>query len=261
MKRIVCLLLAIILAVMSAFVLGSCNIGEYPQDSTEVEETTKPKKETQEADEDEEDDEDDDETKKPEQTTKTDTSDADETTEFETSKFEETAESFEIADSETNFVLIRVKDYGDIVVELYPDVAPITVANFKKLVSEGFYDGLIFHRVIEGFVIQGGGYDTAYNEKDAETIKGEFSANGVENPLEHTRGVISMARTSVMDSASSQFFIMHEDAPYLDGQYAAFGKVVSGIEVVDKIAEVKTNSNDKPIEKVVINSIKFAVAK
>ena len=156
-----------------------------------------------------------------------------------------------------NFVQIEVKDYGTIIVELYPDVAPITVKNFKKLVSENFYDGLIFHRVIEDFMIQGGGYTEDYQEKDCESIKGEFASNGVENNLLHKRGVISMARTNVKNSASSQFFIMHKDAPPLDGNYAAFGEVVSGIEVVDKIATVDTNYNDMPYENIVIESITF----
>ena len=162
----------------------------------------------------------------------------------------------------TNLVIIDVKNYGKIVVELYPDKAPITVENFKNLVSEKFYDGLVFHRVIKGFMIQGGGYDTKNKERDAASIKGEFSSNGVENDLLHTRGVISMARTSVPDSASSQFFIMHDDAPHLDGDYAAFGMTVYGIEVVDKIASVKTNmATNWPKEDVVIKSIRFAVEK
>ena len=164
---------------------------------------------------------------------------------------------YEKSDSETNFVLIKVKDFGDIVVELYPDKAPITVANFKKLVSEKFYDGLVFHRIIENFMIQGGGFNENYKEKDAASIKGEFSANGIDNPIKHTRGVISMARTNVMDSASSQFFIMHKDSPHLDGQYAAFGNTVYGIEVVDKIAVVATNYYDAPKQPVVIESISF----
>ena len=157
----------------------------------------------------------------------------------------------------TNFVLIDVKDYGKIVVELYPDVAPITVENFKNLVSESFYDGLIFHRVIEGFMIQGGGITQQYTQKECDSIKGEFASNGIANDLLHTRGVISMARTNVKDSASSQFFIMHQDAPHLDGDYAAFGKVVSGIEVVDKIAAVSTDYYDMPYEDVIIESIRF----
>ncbi len=169
---------------------------------------------------------------------------------------------YDVTDEETNLVIIDVKKYGKIVVELYPETAPITVENFKKLVSEKFYDGLIFHRVISGFMIQGGGYNTNKKEKDAASIKGEFSSNGVTNDLKHTRGVISMARTTVPDSASSQFFIMHKDYPSLDGEYAAFGMTVYGIEVVDKIAAVKTNSRtDWPTEEVVIESIRFAVEK
>ncbi len=160
--------------------------------------------------------------------------------------------------TETNLVIIDVKDYGKIVVELLPDVAPITVENFKKLVSEKFYDGLIFHRVIEGFMIQGGGYTEKMTEKKSSTIKGEFSSNGVQNDLKHTAGVISMARTNIKDSATSQFFIMHEDAPHLDGEYAAFGCTVYGMDVVNKIAEVQTNSSDRPVTNVVITSIRFA---
>ena len=162
-----------------------------------------------------------------------------------------------ISDTETNFVLIDVEGYGKIVVELYPEVAPITVANFKKLVSEKFYDGLIFHRVIKDFVIQGGAYTDDYQYREAATIKGEFSSNGIPNTLSHTRGVISMARSNDMDSANSQFFIMHAPSPKLDGNYAAFGMVIEGIEVVDKIAVVSTDYYDVPYENVVINSIRF----
>ncbi|MBE6596275.1 MAG: peptidylprolyl isomerase [Ruminococcaceae bacterium] len=167
------------------------------------------------------------------------------------SKFTET-------DKETDYVIIDVGSYGKIVVRLFPDVAPETVENFKKLVSKKFYDGLIFHRVIEGFMIQGGGITQEYSEKDADTIKGEFSSNGFENNLKHVRGVISMARTNVKDSASSQFFIMHQTSPHLDGEYAAFGFTVAGIEVVDEIAGVATNSNDMPKKAVIISSIRFA---
>ena len=163
----------------------------------------------------------------------------------------------DVAAEETNFVMITVRDYGEIIVELYPDVAPITVKNFKKLVSEGFYDGLIFHRVIEGFMIQGGGFTESNSHKESASIKGEFAANGVKNDLKHTRGVISMARTNDMNSASSQFFICQEDYDYGNGNYAAFGKVVKGIKVVDAIAAVATNYNDKPLSNVVIESIKF----
>jgi len=148
---------------------------------------------------------------------------------------------------------------GDVIkAELYHDVAPITVENFVKLINENFFDGLIFHRVIRGFMIQGGGYDVNGNHKDAESIKGEFTANGVTNNLKHTRGVLSMARTMFPNSASSQFFIMHEDAPHLDGQYAAFGKVTDGIEAVDKIAECRTDMGDAPIEPQVIKTIRLA---
>lgn len=135
----------------------------------------------------------------------------------------------------THYVQIDVQDYGAITAELYADVAPITVANFLELVDSGFYDGLTFHRIISGFMIQGGdplGNGTGGSEK---TIKGEFSQNGVKNDLKHVRGVLSMARSSNPDSASSQFFIMHQDASHLDGSYAAFGKVISGMEVVDAI--------------------------
>lgn len=149
---------------------------------------------------------------------------------------------------------------GDVIkADLYPDIAPITVANFEKLVNEHFYDGLIFHRVINGFMIQGGGYTPDLTEKSADSIKGEFSDNGFENNLSHKRGVLSMARTQVKDSASSQFFIVQKDSTYLDGQYAAFGMVTEGMDVVDKIAAVQTgvqgNMQDVPVEPVVIQSI------
>ena len=143
-------------------------------------------------------------------------------------------------------VVIEMENGGKIEIELSPEAAPITVKNFEKLVSEGFYDGLIFHRVIRGFMIQGG--DPLGNGMGgaSEKIKGEFAINGHNNPIKHTRGVISMARAYDPNSASSQFFIMHADAPHLDGQYAAFGKVVSGMEVVDEIAEVAVDYSDRP---------------
>ena len=137
----------------------------------------------------------------------------------------------------TDYVQIDIENYGTITAELYGNLAPVTVENFMGLVDSGFYDGLTFHRIISGFMIQGGdpnGNGTGGSEK---TIKGEFSANGVQNDLSHSRGVLSMARSQLYDSASSQFFIMHADAEYLDGQYAAFGRVLSGIEVVDAICE------------------------
>ncbi len=139
--------------------------------------------------------------------------------------------------------------------ELYPDVAPITVENFVKLIENKFFDGLVFHRVIENFMIQGGGFDAVGNHKEAESIKGEFDSNGVKNELKHTRGVLSMARTMFPNSASSQFFIMHKDAPHLDGQYAAFGKITEGLEVVDEIATCDTDYNDQPIVPQVIKTI------
>lgn len=142
--------------------------------------------------------------------------------------------------------------------ELYPDIAPITVKNFIELVNKGFYDGLTFHRVIPGFMIQGGCPDGNGTGGPGHTIKGEFKANGVENNLKHTRGVLSMARSGNPDSAGSQFFIMHADAPHLDGQYAAFGKVVEGIEAVDEIASVKTDYSDKPLEEQKIAKMSYA---
>ena len=151
--------------------------------------------------------------------------------------------------------IIEVNKFGIIEVELNKEVAPISVDNFAKLASKGFYNGLTFHRIIKGFMIQGGCPKGNGTGGPGYCIKGEFAANGVNNPLKHTRGVISMARAMDPDSAGSQFFIMHQDAPHLDGQYAAFGKVIKGIEVVDAIASVKTNYFDAPLEKVVIKSI------
>ncbi len=143
----------------------------------------------------------------------------------------------------------------EIKVELYPEKAPITVENFEKLAAEKFYDGLTFHRVISGFMIQGGCPKGDGTGGPTEKIKGEFSANGVPNDLKHTRGVLSMARAMDPNSAGSQFFIMHKDAPHLDGQYAAFGKVVEGMEAVDEIAGCETDFNDKPLKPVVIKRI------
>lgn len=151
--------------------------------------------------------------------------------------------------------IIKVKDYGEMKIELDEKAAPNTVNNFVNLVNKGFYNGLTFHRVIKGFMIQGGCPKGNGTGGPGYSIRGEFSSNGFNNPLKHTRGVISMARSMNPDSAGSQFFIMHQDAPHLDGQYAAFGKVVEGIEVVDKIANVKTNYVDKPLKSVVIESI------
>ena len=159
-------------------------------------------------------------------------------------------------------IKMNIRDFGEITAELYPDKAPKTVENFLSLVESGFFSGLIFHRVISGFMIQGGGYTEAFSDTDAEPIKGEFASNGfAQNDLKHTRGVLSMARTNDPNSASSQFFIMHQDAPYLDRQYAGFGKVTEGIEVVDKIAAVPTGRmgwfDDVPRVPVVIDSMEI----
>ena len=147
----------------------------------------------------------------------------------------------------SNPIVTFEMENGDVFkAELYPQVAPNTVNNFISLVKKGFYDGLIFHRVIAGFMIQGGDPKGVGSGGPGYSIKGEFNSNGFKNDLLHTRGVLSMARTMAPNSAGSQFFIMHEDAPHLDGQYAAFGKVIEGIEVVDEICKVRTDYNDRP---------------
>ena len=145
-------------------------------------------------------------------------------------------------------ITIQMKNGGTMKAELYPEIAPETVKNFVDLAAKGFYNGLIFHRVIPGFMIQGGDPQGTGMGGPGYTIKGEFSANGFKNDLKHTRGVLSMARAMDPNSAGSQFFIMHETSPHLDGQYAAFGKIIEGIEVVDQIASVKTDYNDRPYE-------------
>ena len=145
-------------------------------------------------------------------------------------------------------VTITMDDDSQIMIELYPETAPESVKNFISLVSKGFYDGLTFHRIIPGFMIQGGDPDGNGTGGPGYCIKGEFEANRIKNDLKHTRGVISMARTMVNDSAGSQFFIMVENAPHLDRQYAGFGKVIEGMEAVDKIVSVKTDRMDKPYE-------------
>ncbi len=152
-------------------------------------------------------------------------------------------------------IRIEMENGGVIRLELYPDKAPITVENFVNLVKDGFYDGLIFHRVIKGFMIQGGDPEGTGTGGAKNKIKGEFRANGVENDISHVRGVISMARAKSYDSASSQFFIVHEDSTFLDGNYAAFGRVIEGMDVVDEIASVETGYRDRPLEDVVIKSI------
>ena len=158
-------------------------------------------------------------------------------------------------------IKINVTGFGSMTAELYPQKAPITVANFIKLAKQGFYEGLIFHRVIEGFMIQGGGYTEDMQNKKCESIRGEFSSNGFSaNDIKHTRGVLSMARTNIPDSASSQFFIMHMDALPLDGQYAAFGKLTDGFDVLDAIAKTETGNygwymQDVPTTPIVIESV------
>ena len=158
-------------------------------------------------------------------------------------------------------IKIKVKDFGTMTAELYPEKAPKTVENFLSLAEENFFAGLIFHRVIESFMIQGGGYDADMTDKDAPSIKGEFAANGFsQNDLKHTRGTLSMARTSDPNSASSQFFVMHADAPHLDRQYAAFGRLTDGFDVLDAIATVDTGNygwymQDVPREPVIIETI------
>lgn len=154
--------------------------------------------------------------------------------------------------------MVRIEmDNGAVIdIELYPEKAPKTVANFEKLVKEGFYNGLTFHRIIRGFMIQGGDPEGTGMGGAKEKIPGEFASNGFpQNDIKHTRGVISMARSMAPNSASSQFFIMHEDAPHLDGSYAAFGKVVDGIEAVDEIASVRTTFGDRPVTPVVIKKM------
>ncbi len=166
--------------------------------------------------------------------------------------------SFNETSEQTNFVKIEMMDGGIMIAELYPETAPITVANFKKLVSKGFYNGLIFHRVIEDFVIQTGDPTGLGTGGSKDKIKGEFGINGFANNLSHEKGVLSMARTNDPNSASSQFFICHGDCRgSLDGKYAAFGKLIAGFDVLDKIASTKTNASDRPIEEQQISSIKF----
>ena len=156
--------------------------------------------------------------------------------------------AFVRSEEKTNFIKFVMENGKVMIAELYPEIAPVSVKNFQKLVDGGFYNGLIFHRVITGFMIQGGCPQGRGTGGPGWTIKGEFAANGVKNDLRHTRGVLSMARSMAPDSAGSQFFIMHDDAPHLDGNYAAFGKLLEGIEVVDEICEVMTDFADRPVE-------------
>lgn len=155
-----------------------------------------------------------------------------------------------------NPVVTFTMENGDVIkAELYPDIAPISVNNFISLINKNFYDGLIFHRVIRGFMIQGGDPEGSGMGGPGYSIKGEFSANGVQNNLKHTEGVLSMARSMAPDSAGSQFFIMHKNAPHLDGQYAAFGKVIEGQDVVNKIAETATDYSDRPLTEQIMQKV------
>lgn len=153
-------------------------------------------------------------------------------------------------------VTITMEDGGIIKLELYPEIAPVSVNNFISLIHKNFYDGLIFHRVIKGFMIQGGCPEGSGMGGPGYSIKGEFAQNGVNNTLKHTEGVLSMARSMQPDSAGSQFFIMHKNAPHLDGSYAAFGKVIEGMDVVNRIAETATDYSDRPLEKQVMQSVR-----
>lgn len=155
-----------------------------------------------------------------------------------------------------NPIVTITMENGDVMkLELYPDIAPISVNNFISLIQKNFYDGLIFHRVIKGFMLQGGDPEGSGCGGPGYSIKGEFSANGVENNLKHTEGVLSMARSMHSDSAGSQFFIMHKNSPHLDGSYAAFGKIIEGMDIVNKIADSSTDYNDRPLTNQVMKSV------
>lgn len=168
--------------------------------------------------------------------------------EYENIKYQET-------NIKTNNILINVNNDKKIIVELYPDIAPISVKNFQKLVESDFYNDIIFHRVVKNFVIQAG--DGTSLGRDSNTIKGEFKSNGVNNNLSHEKGVLSMARASDKNSASTQFFIMLEDNKNLDGEYAGFGRVIAGMNIVLEIGNVLTDNNDKPIKDIKINNMEF----
>lgn len=154
-------------------------------------------------------------------------------------------------------VTFEIKDFGTIKAELYPEIAPKTVENFLKLIDMSFYDDLCFHRVINGFMIQGGCPDGNGMGGPGYQIEGEFTSNGFKNDLKHTPGVLSMARSNSPNSAGSQFFIMHKNSPHLDGMYAGFGKVIEGLDIVDKIAEVQTDYSDRPLEEVIIEKVTY----
>jgi len=169
---------------------------------------------------------------------------------------------FSVADEMTDYVKISITGYGDVVIRLRPDIAPISAANFQTLVGQGFYDGLSFHRVYPGFMIQGGDPEGTGMGGSDQTIRGEFASNGIENNLSHVRGVLSMARAQDPDSASSQFFLMHADSDFLDGNYAAFGYVVAGLDTIDKVCQVELTTNaygeqSVPVTPVIMESAVF----
>jgi len=228
-----------LMAAASAMLLAGCGTKDNTAETTAVETTAKAEdtKET--------------ETEKAEETTRAAASETAETTEAA----EENSELDLAAAAGKHHVEITVKDYGTINVELDGDAAPITVANFLDLAGNGFYDGLTFHRIISGFMIQGGCPQGTGMGGPGYSIKGEFSQNGFKNDLKHTEGVLSMARSMMPNSAGSQFFIMHKDAPHLDGAYAAFGKIIEGMDVVNKIAEERTDYSDRPLKTQKIKSM------
>ena len=251
------LLAALCVTAMSASLLAGCGSSDKTEDTTKTEETTKEETSDQAEDKTEEASEDSSDVASEEEGEKAGFSDgSEEESSDSTDKDSESADA-EDSDSSTTVLLdtskeltgthhaeIEVKDYGTIEVELDADTAPITVTNFVKLAQEGFYDGLTFHRIMEGFMIQGGDPNGDGTGGSEENIKGEFSNNGVDNDISHTRGTISMARASDPDSASSQFFIVQADSTFLDGDYAGFGHVTEGMDIVDKICEDAKPTDD-----------------
>ena len=253
------LLAALCVTAMSAGLLAGCGSSDKTEESTKTEETAKEETSSQEETETKAASSDSDNVASEEEAEKAGFSDG---SDEKSDSADTDSENKDSSDSSTTSVLldtskeltgihhaeIEVKDYGTIDVELDADTAPITVTNFVKLAQEGFYDGLIFHRVINGFMIQGGCPDGTGMGGPGYTIKGEFAQNGFANNLAHTEGVLSMARAMHPDSAGSQFFIMHKAAPHLDGAYAAFGKIIEGMDIVNKIAETDTDYSDRPLD-------------
>ena len=253
------LLAALCVTAMSAGLLAGCGSSDKTEESTKTEETAKEETSSQEETETKAASSDSDNVASEEEAEKAGFSDG---SDEKSDSADTDSENKDSSDSSTTSVLldtskeltgihhaeIEVKDYGTIDVELDADTAPITVTNFVKLAQEGFYDGLIFHRVISGFMIQGGCPDGTGMGGPGYSIKGEFAQNGVANNLVHDAGVLSMARAMHPDSAGSQFFIMHKKSPHLDGAYAAFGKITEGMDVVNKIAETATDYSDRPLE-------------